>query len=116
MSSDRAEIFRKALEQDPDNELAHFSLANELCADQLYEEALLHYEACVKVNPSWMRVHIQIGKCCLELGNPERAVASLLKARELMTQKGDFQNLEEVNSLLAHFATDGSHPDKENKQ
>ncbi len=100
MPSSRIELFRKALEQDPANELAHFSLANELCEAGQYAQALPHYEACLAVNPAWMRVHIQVGKCCLEMGVPQRARESLLKAKELMSQKRDFENLREVESLL----------------
>jgi tetratricopeptide (TPR) repeat protein len=100
MPSSRIELFRKAIEQDPANELAHFSLANELCEEGLFAEALPHYETCLASNPGWMRVHIQLGKCCLETGVPQRARESLLKAKELMSQKGDYENLQEVEELL----------------
>ena len=100
MSSSRIELFRKAIEQDPANELARFSLANELCEEGLFTEALPHYEACLAANPGWMRVHIQIGKCCLETGSPQRTRESLIKAKELMSQKGDYENLQEVEDLL----------------
>ena len=100
MPSSRIELFRKALEADPSNELAHFSLANERCEEGLFDEALKHYEACLAANPGWMRVHIQVGKCCLEMGVPERARESLLKAKELMSLNRDFENLQEVEDLL----------------
>jgi tetratricopeptide (TPR) repeat protein len=100
MPSSRIELFRKAIEQDPANELAHFSLANELCEERQFAEALPHYEACLTVNPGWMRVYIQVGKCCLETGVPQRARESLLRAKELMSQKGDYENLQEVEELL----------------
>lgn len=100
MSASRIELFRKAVEQDPSNELAHFSLANELCDEGLFDEALSHYETCLKVNPGWMRVHIQVGKCCLKSGSLQRARQSLIQAKELMSQKGDYENLREVEDLL----------------
>ncbi len=100
MSSSRMELFHKTVEENPANELARFSLANELCEQGLYMEALPHYEACLAINPAWMRVYIQVGKCCLELGVPEQARESLLKAKDLMSQKGDYENLQEVEELL----------------
>lgn len=98
--TDRIELFREALKKDPGNELAHFSLANELMDRGDFSEALEHYEWCLKINPSWMRVYIQLGRCCFELGAIDRAVDALNNAKALMLQKGDLENLEEVDDLL----------------
>lgn len=98
--SNRIDLFRQALERDPGNELARFSLAKELFEQELYNEALEHYEGCLKINPSWMRVHIQIGHCCAELDEADRAIEALNHAKALMLKDGDLENMEEVNELL----------------
>jgi tetratricopeptide (TPR) repeat protein len=97
----RINLFLEALEQDPDNELARFSLATELLEEERFEEALLHFEKALESNPQWMVVHLRKGQCLLELGRPEEARASLVRSRELMFQMNDLENLEEVDTLLA---------------
>jgi Tfp pilus assembly protein PilF len=92
-------MFRKALENDPNNELAHFSLGNELYENGQYQEAFKEYELALVHDPNWMRVHIQIAKCCSALGMKERALASLDAAKGLMEKKRDFDSLAEVTAL-----------------
>lgn len=100
MPNVRIELFRDALAQDPTNELAHFSLANELLEEGEYREALGHYRSALESNPDWMRVHIQIGRCHLELGERAEARSSLLKAKELMEKIRDYDSAEEIEDLM----------------
>ncbi|GMV66213.1 MAG: hypothetical protein AMXMBFR75_20090 [Candidatus Hinthialibacteria bacterium] len=105
--TNRIELFREALKSDPENELAHFSLANELLEQELFSEALGHYEKCLLIRPSWMRVFIQVGRCCYELGDLERAVDVLNQAKAAILQSNDHENLDEVNDLLSRCEEEG---------
>jgi tetratricopeptide (TPR) repeat protein len=99
MANSRMEMFRQALDQDPNNELARFSLARELFDEEEYGQALEHYQAALAAKPDWMRAHIQVCKCCLELGGMDQARSSLSRARDLMIQSGDLENQGEIDEL-----------------
>jgi len=93
-------MFKTALEDDPDNELARFSLANELFDDGQYVEALEHFQLALEHDAEWMRVYIQIGKCHANSNNKDEALKALEKARELMVKQNDFENEMEIQEIL----------------
>lgn len=100
MTNPRIEMFRKAVEEDPANELARFSLANELRDEGDLEGALAHYEGALEIQPDWIKVLIEIGKCRLGLGLSSEAAAPLSRARELILTGRDHELLHEVEELL----------------
>lgn len=100
MTNPRIDLFRKAVEEDPANELARFSLANELRDEGDLEGALSHYEGALEIQPDWIKVLIEIGKCRLGLGLPREAVGPLSRARELILAGRDHELLPEVEELL----------------
>ncbi|MCA9436525.1 MAG: tetratricopeptide repeat protein [Candidatus Omnitrophica bacterium] len=100
MTNPRIEMFRQAIEQDPTNELAHFSLANELLEAEYHEDALLHYQKALEAKPDWIAVLIGIGKCHLEMGNTDQAKGPLTEAKTLILRGSDHELLPEVEELL----------------
>ena len=100
MTNPRIEMFRKAIEQDPTNELAQFSLAKELFEEEYYEDALLHYQKALEAKPDWVVVLIGIGKCHLKMGNSEQAKGPLTEAKTLILSGRDHELLPEVEQLL----------------
>ena len=100
MTHPRIERFRQALELDPSNELAHFSLANELIEDGAYEEARGHYEKALEIQPDWVVVLIGLGKCHSELGDSEKAKDCFSRAKSRILQGNDHELLGQVEALL----------------
>ncbi len=100
MTNPRIEMFRQAIEQDPGNELAQFSLANELFEEEFFEDSLLHYQKALEAKPDWVVVLMGIGKCHLALGRIDQANQPLTQAKALILQGSDHELLGEVEELL----------------
>lgn len=103
MAPSRIELFRAAIAADPSNELAQFSLAGELFEADQFAEALEHYRKALEAKADWMRVHIQIGKCCLELDRKDEARAALEQARAILERSADEENRGEIDELFARL-------------
>jgi len=100
MTNPRIELFRQAIEQDPENELAHFSLAKEYFEVEYFEDSLTHYQKALETKPDWVVVLIGIGKCHLAMGEKELAREPLAKAKSLILLGNDHELLVEVEELL----------------
>ncbi len=92
---------RQLVAQFPENELARFSLGRTLFDRSEYREARDHFAAALIRKPDWMAVHILLGKCDLELGDPAGARAAFERARDLAVAQHHEGPLAEVESLLA---------------
>ena len=72
---------RKKLEGEPANHMLRCSLANGLARLGQYEEAIVHYEECVRLNPS-AEYWNNLGKALLNAGRYAEAVDSFAKVIE----------------------------------
>jgi len=46
----------------------------------MYEEALKSFKNVVTLDPGYRDIHLDIGLCCLQMGNKQDAAAALRKA------------------------------------
>ena len=92
--------YQKMVEQNPDNELARFSLGKALFDRGQPAEARAHFAVAAANKPDWMAVQILLGRCELLLGNKAAAKGALETARALARQQGHVGPLEQVEELL----------------
>ncbi len=77
----------KALELDPDNEIARVLLAEAQAADGNYKKSVLSFqrarESGLMIDPVWApRISVGLGKSALKLGETETAIAALKDGQE----------------------------------
>lgn len=98
--SERVDMWREQVAEDPENELSRFSLAQALFAEKLWAEALDEYEAALARKPDWMFAVIQRGQCLIRLGRTAEAKESLLAGRRLAVAQGHQGPQEEIDQIL----------------
>jgi tetratricopeptide (TPR) repeat protein len=102
-SPDRAERiagFRKMVEGDPDDDLAHFRLGQALMEDGQHDEAIKAFERTLELSPGFSRVFQYLGECLIKAGKKERAVEVLTKGWQTADERGDRLPKEAIEKLL----------------
>ena len=61
--------YQTLLDDQPENELLHFSLAKALFDARRVPEAALHFRRALEVKPDWMVVAILLAQCALKMGD-----------------------------------------------
>lgn len=98
--SERTEMWRQQVAEDPNNELSRFSLAQALFADRDWEGALSEYEAALALKDDWMMAVIQKGRCLINLGREDEAREALERGRQLAIAQNHQSPQEEIDELL----------------
>jgi Flp pilus assembly protein TadD len=99
----RVEQFRALVEQQPQNELFRFSLAQALTAEGRDDEAVTHFEQCAVKKADWMMPRILLGKALLRLGRKAEARPVLTEALQLAIEQQHEDPERELRALLAEF-------------
>src|SRR5262245_52861366 len=100
---DRAERiagFRKMVEGDPDDDLAHFRLGQALMEDGQHDEAIKAFERTLELSPGFSRVFQYLGECLIKGGKKEKAVEVLTKGWQTASERGDRLPMEAMEKLL----------------
>jgi tetratricopeptide (TPR) repeat protein len=82
LPEEAAEMYRKALESDPDSATAHYNLAVSLAGSGELAEAEDHFRATIEKEPS-SRAHAALGIVLIQQQRVDEGVASLRKAIEI---------------------------------
>ena len=98
------------VEQDPDNELARFSLGKALFEAGQWAQAQEHLATATRLQPDWMAAFILRGKCALALGDFAGARTVLEQARALAIRQRHQGPLEETERLLAQVRSSSGSP------
>jgi tetratricopeptide (TPR) repeat protein len=72
-----AELYRRALEQEPDDPVLHFNLGNVLFASGNHSEAAERYQAAVRLDPSYAEAWNNLGNAYAELGRWTESIEAL---------------------------------------
>ena len=100
----RSERFQKLVEQNPDNELFRFSLAQALVKENEPGQAEPHLRACVEKRPDWMVAHIMLGKALVELGRVAEARPVFETALGLAIEQQHEDPESELRALLEQMS------------
>ena len=101
MAEDLIGRYTAMVANNPDNELARFSLAKSLFDAGRFAEAGDAFHWCLQKKPDWMVPAILLSRCHLELGNKQAARDSLERARQLAIDQHHDGPLEEIKGLMA---------------
>ncbi len=94
-----------------DNVIAYNNLGNALFQKGNVDEALVHYQKALEINPDYAEAHVNLGNALLQKGNVDEAIVHYQKALQIepdyakahvnlgsvLFQKGD------VDEAIAHF-------------
>jgi uncharacterized protein HemY len=97
------EPLKKRVEEFPQNELFRFSLGKACFDQQLYAEAIQHFEIALQKKADWMAVAILLGKSHLQLNQTEKAKEYLRLGQRLAQEQKHEGPFEETTTLLAQI-------------
>lgn len=99
----RTEQFQALVQQQPENELFRFSLAQALVAEARPADAIPHFAFCTARKPDWMMAQIGLGKSLLQLGRPAEARPALEAALLLAVAQRHEDPERELRALLGEL-------------
>ena len=100
MGNDRIEKARELFEKFPGNDLSRYNLAQAYFDTGDYANAAQHLRPLCAKKPDWMVVHILLGKCLLNTGQPTEARQTLEHALQLAIKQRHDGPREELTELL----------------
>jgi Fe-S cluster biosynthesis and repair protein YggX len=88
---------------DPENELAHFSLGKALLDAGQVAEAIAPFERTVQLNNQFSKAYQLWGTCLAKTGQKEAALAALLRGHQVATERGDNVPRDEMAKLITEL-------------
>ncbi|HBS30016.1 MAG TPA: hypothetical protein DEB06_11355 [Phycisphaerales bacterium] len=92
--------FENMAQADPENEMAHFSLAGAYAQAERFADAADAYLRCTQVNPGMSKAFQLAGETLLRLGDQARAAEVLARGYEVAALKGDLMPKRAIADLL----------------
>jgi Fe-S cluster biosynthesis and repair protein YggX len=105
-SGDRIAQFRKMANDDPDNELGHFSLAKALLDAGQHAEAVPSFERTIALNPQFSKAYQLLASCHVQLGNKEQALQVLRDGFVVADKRGDNIPRTEMAAMLRQLGVE----------
>jgi len=99
----KSKIFTEKVQQQPENLLFRFSLAQALCQEGAHEQAIPHLKVCIAARCDWMIPHILLGKAWLQQNNIQLAKVHLQTALQLAVEQSHEDPAAELQALLAEL-------------
>jgi uncharacterized protein HemY len=96
----RIEGLREIIEDEPDDELGHFMLAQELSRVGEHAEAAAHFRAAIALKADYTAAFRGLGKALTALGRPEEAREIYHQGLVVAEQNGDLQTAREMEVFL----------------
>jgi Fe-S cluster biosynthesis and repair protein YggX len=96
----RIEQFRKMANDDPTNEVAHFSLGREYLAGGQYDLAIASLGRCLELNPNISKAYQNQAQALLKLNRNEEAVAKLTEGVKRADARGEMMPRNEMMQML----------------
>ncbi len=96
----RSERFQTLVDQNPENELYRFSLAQALVKEDQPGQAEPHLRLCIEKRPDWMVAYIMLGKALIELERRDEAKLIFQTAHRLAVEQDHEEPETELNALL----------------
>jgi tetratricopeptide (TPR) repeat protein len=96
----RIEQFRKMANDDPANELGHFSLGRALLEAGRSDEAASSFERALEINPNLSKAYQLLATALLNDGKRDPAIARLTQGVAIANQRGDVMPKNEMAKML----------------
>lgn len=99
-TKERVAQFRKMATDDPENEIAHYRLGQELMEDGQFEEAAKSFRRTLELSPQFSKVFQLLGMSLIKLGKRDDAVKVLRDGFNVADERGDNVPRDEMVKLL----------------
>jgi Fe-S cluster biosynthesis and repair protein YggX len=96
----RIEQFRKMANDDPDNEIGHFSLGRVLLEAGEDAEASKSFQRCLALNPKIGKAYQLLARAQLNLGHRDLAIQSLQQGVRIAHERGELMPRNEMTQSL----------------
>src|SRR5436309_12592426 len=96
----RIEQFRKMAQDDPNNELGHFSLGRALMEAGDLAEASKSFQRVIALNPNIGKVYQLLATAQLQLGHKDLAIETLQTGVRVAHKRGDLMPKNEMLKML----------------
>jgi tetratricopeptide (TPR) repeat protein len=100
MSTNRTEVLKTMLAQDPANAFARYGLAMELVKTGELQSAVSEFRALLEHNPDYAAAYFHGGQVLEKLGDVEQARAFYEKGIEVTGRTGDAHTRSELEAAL----------------
>jgi folate-binding protein YgfZ len=101
----REEMFRRVLEIDPDDVLAHFGMGELLVEREQFGAAAEHLERVVAAEPGHSAALLALGRAFEGLGDGGRALQTYESGVETAAKKGDFATAQKMQDRITALAS-----------
>jgi tetratricopeptide (TPR) repeat protein len=98
---ERIDQFEKMAVEDPDNDMAHFSLGNAYLKGGRFEEAAISLERAIGINAELSKAYQLAGQALIESGRQDKAATLLEAGYEVAARRGDVMPRDAIAGLLA---------------
>ena len=98
--------FEHMAAEDPDNEMAHFSLGNALLKAGRSAEAAGSFKRCVQLNPQMSKAYQLAGEALIESGRKQEAADVLSTGYEIAARNGDMMPRQAIKGLLEQIGVE----------
>ncbi len=100
MATDRLDMLKQMLAQDPNNAFAHYGLAMEYANTGQLGEAVSAFQSLLETDQSYVAAYYHGGQALEKLGRIQEARAMYEQGIEASTRKGDLHTRSEIEAAL----------------
>ncbi|MDY7108223.1 MAG: Fe(2+)-trafficking protein [Planctomycetota bacterium] len=98
---ERIARFENMAQADPDNDMAHFSLANAYLQAERFAEAATSFQRCLELNADMSKAYQLAGEAMIKAGWTDQAARTLEAGYRVAAGKGDLMPKNAIVELLA---------------
>ncbi len=102
----RIDNFRKMAQDDPDNELGHFSLGKALLDAGQHDEAVTALQRVLEIKSSFSKAYQHLGEAYTALGQQEQAIDTLTAGYTVAAERGDVMPRDAMANMLRELGTE----------
>jgi Fe-S cluster biosynthesis and repair protein YggX len=96
----RIEQFRKMANDDPNNELGHFSLGRAYLDAGMYDGAIAAFQRALDINPNLSKAYQSMAFCLLRLEKKDLAIEQLARGVQVAHERGEMMPKNDMIAML----------------
>jgi tetratricopeptide (TPR) repeat protein len=101
MATNRLDILKQMLEQDPKNTFARYGLAMEFAKSGDLDQAVAEFQTLIATDENYAAAYFHAGQALEKSGKLDEARAVYEKGIEVTTRKGDLHTRSEIEGALS---------------
>ncbi|MFI5380396.1 MAG: tetratricopeptide repeat protein, partial [Tepidisphaerales bacterium] len=99
----RIEQFRKMANDDPNNELGHFSLGRAYLDAGMYDGAIAAFQRALDINPNLSKAYQSMAFCLLRLDKKDLAIGQLTRGVQVAHDRGEMMPKNDMIAMLTEL-------------